>query len=331
MIIGRELTDKILEKVANRPCVIITDSNVFELYGGGFSKLPVLSFKAGEASKTRETKEKLEDELLKMGCGRDTLLIALGGGVVTDLVGFIASTYMRGISYISVPTTLMGMVDAAIGGKTGVNTRAGKNLIGTFYQPEEIFIDLDYLETLPLKERNEGLTEVIKYGLIRDRRLFELVESSGNLEEMIRRSFKIKMGIVDKDAKEKGLRQVLNFGHTVGHAIEHLSGYAMSHGDAVFLGLLVESRISFEMGLLSEGELNRIFNLREPISFPNFSFEKIWEAMKIDKKNLKQAPHFVLIEEIGKVYENKSTFSFPIEKELVEKSFNLCRINSALL
>ncbi len=268
-------------------------------------------FDGGEPTKTRETKHRLEDSLLKAGFGRDTLLIALGGGVTTDLVAFLASTYMRGVSLILIPTTLLAMVDAAIGGKTGVDTPFGKNLIGTFYHPDAIYIDPSLLSTLPPTEWKNGLAEILKYGLIGNPTLWSYSEKHIDdwqkgeiLSHLIHSSIQIKMDIVGKDPEEQGLRRILNFGHTVGHALEQLSHFQIPHGLAVAMGIQAESYLSYHLGYLSEKEFKAILHLFKQFDFPlslpkAFTKQQFFKAMHLDKKAKKQEPRFVLIDKIG--------------------------------
>ncbi len=295
---------------------VLADANVRALasriqksLGTDFALIPVAG---GEASKSRSAKEKLEDELLKRKCGRDSLLIAVGGGVTTDLVGYIASTYMRGVPLVLVPTTLLAMVDAAIGGKTGVDTPYGKNQIGTFYFPKSIFIDVDLLETLPEKEWPNGLAEIAKYGLIHDPAIWDLLEKNSHhwrkpetLETLILSSIRVKMDVVEKDPLEQtGLRRILNFGHTVGHALELLSHYEMDHGQAVAIGCVAESFLSHLLGFLPKDALERILRLYQTLGFhskwpKNLQKEAFLEAMSIDKKSKGGEIRCVLIDRIG--------------------------------
>jgi 3-dehydroquinate synthase len=249
--------------------VVITDENVGSRYGhrvaGMFDTLPsgqrrVLSVPFDESRKTREMWSMLTDELLSQEYGRDTTLVALGGGVVGDVVGFVAATYMRGIPCVQVPTSLLAMVDASIGGKTGVDTPAGKNLVGAFHPPVAVIIDPALLSTLPKQHVRAGLAEVIKHGVVADAGYFALVSErlrsalvdSPDWEGwtlIIRRSVEIKSGIVSQDERESGLRKVLNFGHTIGHAIEAASEYSVLHGVAVAVGMVIEARIAHRVGL----------------------------------------------------------------------------------
>lgn len=271
---------------------VITDHIVADLYGNEFSNLFV--FPAGELSKTRKTKEQLENALIENGYGRDTVIWAVGGGIVLDLVGFLASTFCRGVDVVFVPTTLLAMVDASIGGKNGVNTEHGKNLIGTFYNPVETVIDLRYLETLPQKELWNGYVEMLKAGLVKDPAFFEGLSEMA-LAEAIERARQIKSEIVANDPREKGIRKFLNLGHTIGHGIEAASNYEISHGEAVATGIILEARIAYNLGILSASSLDRITS---PFSEPKLTIDRdlVLQAMRFDKKGKSQ---FVLLKEIG--------------------------------
>ncbi len=233
----------------------------------------LISFPAGEGSKSRRVRDELEDGIIRLGAGRDTALVALGGGVVGDLVGFVAAPFNRGIPYVQVPTTLIGMVDSAVGGKTGINHPAGKNLIGAFHQPKAVYIDVDYLKTLPDRHFASGMAEVIKCGVIADRGLFASLET--HLDRILRREpdlmsrvieacCRIKVKVVSEDPRDSDRRRVLNFGHTIGHAIEILSGFRLAHGEAVAVGMAVEARIALRLGMLSLEAVERITRHRPP-------------------------------------------------------------------
>jgi 3-dehydroquinate synthase len=243
----------------------------------------------------------LTDRMLISGFGRDSAVIALGGGVVGDLAGFVAGTFMRGIPIVQMPTTLLAMVDASIGGKTGADTPAGKNLVGVFHQPSGVLIDTQVLDTLPLREFRAGLAEVIKYGAISDSTYFaevatslpELLSAKGRnsdrLRSIIVRSIEIKADIVSRDERENGLRKTLNFGHTIGHAIEVVSGYSLLHGEAVAIGMALESRVAEKIGVARAGTAAEIIRVLELAGLPTTlppgtDLAAVLEAMRSDKK-----------------------------------------------
>jgi 3-dehydroquinate synthase len=324
---------------SDKKTVLITDSNIEKLYQTRLEKLNIktFSFPAGEPSKTRETKALLEDHLLSHHFGKDSQIIALGGGVVTDLVGFLASTYCRGVPLILVPTTLLGMVDACIGGKTGVNTPYGKNAVGTFYPPEEVIIDAGFLTTLPYDQLIGGLVEVIKYGLIQSKPLFEKIESSKErwesldlpfIMEIIQLSLKIKHEIISEDPfEEKGTRRMLNFGHTIGHALETLENYHLDHGSGVALGMAAACVISKGRGLISQAEFDRILALLTLYKIPLYrpkshSIDDLMSVLARDKKALLATPRFVLLKEIGLVEPYGGEYCDAALFEEIEEAFN---------
>jgi len=308
--------------------VIVTDSNVGRLYGpmmldaltqAGLNT-SIMEIPAGESSKNISTVMDIAGKLLTLGADRGTVLIALGGGVVGDLTGFIASVYMRSVPYIQIPTTLVGQVDSAIGGKTAVDLPQGKNLLGTFYQPRAVFADLNFLDSLPQKEFNNGLAEIIKYGIIEDEKLFKLLEENMDavksrdlalLLKIIETCCRIKKSIVEIDEREQGLRRILNFGHTLGHALEAVSGYALSHGEGVALGMIAAARLSAKMHYLSEDELSRVEKVIAGASLPtmipgSFATDKVIDCLKMDKKKKDDQVHFVLVKKIGMPFVNGS-------------------------
>lgn len=273
----------------------------------------IISFPPGESCKSRKTKEMIEDQLLQLKCGRDTALIALGGGVTTDLVGFVASTYNRGIPLIMIPTSLMAMVDACIGGKNGVDVPQGKNLIGSLYQPQCVFIDIDTLKTLPEEELRNGIVEMIKHGLIADAAYFTFLQThaktflardAATLEEGIYTSCIIKKTIVEDDEKENGKRRLLNCGHTIAHAVEHLTHFEIAHGEAVGIGIIIEAYISNKLGYLSDEDFQAILGIFESYGIPLKSLSHldplhILEATAFDKKSLQGKSRYVLLQKIG--------------------------------
>ncbi len=322
--------------------VIITDSNVEPLYSndlinhlesGGFD-CHLLSVPAGEQSKSRSFKQELEDNMLDLGVGRDTTLIALGGGVVTDLGGFVASTYCRGIPLVLLPTSLLAMVDASIGGKTGVNVPQGKNLIGTFYQPKAIIMDIDLLSTLPEKEMRSGIVEMIKHGLILNSDLFTLLEKDGSkifsnkemLFESIVKSCQIKVAVVLQDEKEGGYRRIVNLGHTVAHAIEAIYEYAtLNHGEAVAIGMVAEGYLANKLGLLKQEDLDRIikilksFEVLKPLD-DSYDFYSLIKIMEMDKKAKDKKARFTLLRSIGEVESFSGQYCTEVSEGLIYES-----------
>jgi 3-dehydroquinate synthase len=285
--------------------VVITDKTVEGLYGTklcrflnglGFDVTQV-AFPAGEAHKSRTTKERLEDLLFEHHFRRDTTMIALGGGVVCDLVGFLAATYCRGVDLILIPTTLVAMCDAAIGGKTGVNTEQGKNLVGAFYLPKALFIEPRFLKTLSGEDLFCGKVEILKAGLIADPDLFYRF-SELSLEDALFRAIEVKRRLVALDLKDEGRRAYLNLGHTLGHAIEAASNFKISHGKAVAMGLVLEAKIGFALGLLNETVLLQIEKAFAPCRL-NVPPELILKTLWFDKKIREGALKFVLLKEIG--------------------------------
>lgn len=337
IILGRDLIDSniITDMCQTSSVVVLSDDHISSIYGEQLTQflrnsdveVHLLTFKAGEASKSRKTKEKIEDQMQELGLGRDTTLIGLGGGVTTDLAGFIAATYCRGIPFISIPTSLLAMIDASIGGKTGVNTPYGKNLIGCFYQPDSILIDYSFLKTLSLKQAKEGLVEMIKTGLVYDQSLFEKLCSYSyaegiideDLQEMIKECCKIKLKIVEQDFEEKnGLRRILNFGHTVGHALEKVFEYQIGHGEAVAMGMICESYMAMKMELLNPKAFHQVLDLLRGYYEPrDYSSPKVYEMMLLDKKSKDKTPRFVMLEKIGRVCSCKGEYCMSVEQTLV--------------
>ncbi len=300
--------------------IIITQPNLADRYGNILLQsmrnaglhTDLITIPAGETAKSIQQVETLYSRLVSLQCDRSTMLIALGGGVVGDVAGFLAATYMRGIQYIQFPTTLLSMIDSAIGGKTGVNLPEGKNLVGAIYQPNEVVIDPDLLTTLPMREKVSGFAEMMKYGLIQDRKFFykisgqsftDFIEDDALFEESIIRSCEIKADIVSVDEFEKGLRKILNFGHTVGHALEILSGMdVLRHGEAVAFGMLCGGYISFKRGLLSKKEWQEIESAIRELPLPKIHIPKSEDILKMirhDKKTYKRKRNFILLHGIG--------------------------------
>jgi 3-dehydroquinate synthase len=309
---------------------VITDENVKDIYGQrmieAFSrvgmKAGLIAIPPGEEAKNSATLANLWNSLVEIGLDRNGIVVALGGGVVGDLAGFAAGTYLRGIDYIQVPTTLLAQVDSSVGGKTGINLPAGKNLAGLFYQPRGVVIDVLTLSTLPEREVRAGLAEVVKYGVIWDAEFFDYIESHAEdllarkpdvLAKAILRSVEIKAAVVSSDETESGLRRILNFGHTLGHALENAAGYGTYlHGEAVAWGMAAAARIAAEMRMLTHSEADRIGALIEKLvggsrgilTVPRgggVTPEKLLEGTRKDKKTVGGAVHYVLPEKIGRV------------------------------
>jgi len=328
-----ELGDTIKRSNSYDKVIIITDPLVDDLYGdqvrasiraAGY-KVDTVQIGRGEKHKTLPQAAKIYDKLVELGAHRDTFLVSLGGGVIGDISGFVASTYMRGVSYAQVPTTLLSQVDASIGGKTGVDHPKGKNLIGVFYQPKFVFIDVRALTTLPEKELMTGLAEVIKYGIIDDDDFFKFLEANSHHlntkafeeEETLRaalkvwltivaESCKIKARVVSQDERESGLRMILNYGHTIGHAIETLTKYEKyTHGEAVAIGMVCAASIAKYMKMLDKESSGRIKDLLDKLGLPTMverlSAKRIISSLSVDKKIRKGRMQFVLPTHIGKV------------------------------
>jgi 3-dehydroquinate synthase len=323
-----------------RRCAVISDATVSAKFGktslitlkeAGFD--PVLvTVPAGEKSKSLKFVQSCYDQLAAHRLERKSFVVALGGGVVGDLAGFVAATYLRGIPFVQVPTTLLSQVDSSVGGKVGVNLKAGKNLVGAFYQPRLVLCDLETLQTLPKREYRAGLAEVIKYGIIYDSALFEKLErdlpkllslDATVLAEVVARCCAIKAEVVGQDETESGLRAILNFGHTIGHAIEAISGYGTYlHGEAIAIGQVAAAELSAALTGLPAADVERIGNLFREAGLPTSirlgpaKLEKLFAAMKLDKKVSAGEIKFVLAERIGKVRWGQSVRGDLIEQVL---------------
>ncbi|UCD35278.1 MAG: 3-dehydroquinate synthase [Nitrospiraceae bacterium] len=321
---------------------IVTNRTVFPLYREallgslrqqGFVP-KIIELPDGEEYKDLLWSYYIHGELLKARFDRDALMVAFGGGVVGDITGFVASTYMRGIRYVQVPTTLLSQVDSSVGGKTGVNHPLGKNMIGSFYQPSLVIVDVDTLKTLPGREFSAGMAEIIKYGVIADRELYDYLRAAREdilsfgdaLIHVIRRSCEIKAGVVSRDEKESGLRAVLNFGHTIGHAIETVTGYqTFLHGEAVAMGMCAAAEMAVRMGIFEQRDAARIKEVvrlyRLPADIPDsLNAGEMIAAMEIDKKARAGKIRFVLPESIGSV-----RIEDGIDRGLIEEVIAACR------
>ncbi len=303
----------ILPLIKGDKVAIITDSNVEPLYYNKVKDLldgkTVYKFviPAGEQSKNAQTYIRLINELAKVGLSRKSTVIGLGGGVVGDLSAFIASTYMRGIAYVAIPTSLLSMVDSSVGGKTGIDLDAGKNLLGTFFQPDAVYINTDFLSTLPKREITSGLGEIMKYAFIDERITPKDIENI-NYEELIIKSLEIKRDIVERDEKESGDRMLLNFGHTVGHAIEKLYDYKLSHGECVIKGMYYAIKSSYSLGFMTEEAKNKavkFLSLSGVSDGCDFTIEQILSVMKSDKKADGDEVNFVFTSGFSKAFIKK--------------------------
>jgi 3-dehydroquinate synthase len=307
----------IFSKVSNR-FAIITNPLINKLYGYRVESenSVFLEVPDKENSKSLRLVKSLYSRLLNHGLDRTSCIVGFGGGVIGDLAGFVAATYMRGVPLVQIPTTLLAQVDSAIGGKVAIDLPQGKNLVGVFYQPKLVISDVETLQTLPTKELKSGLAEVVKYGVISDHLLFEILEKDFNkvlqrdkkiLLEIVKRCTKIKAKIVEKDETEKGRRVILNFGHTLGHAIETVTNYKYKHGEAIAIGMVFAANLAVKVGMLDRGEAERIASLLYNIGLPveiSLSRSKISKIIKIighDKKMREGKLRFVLPESIGRV------------------------------
>jgi 3-dehydroquinate synthase len=288
---------------------------------------------SGEAHKTRDTWARVTDGLLEAGCGRDTTVVALGGGVVGDLAGFVAATFMRGVPVVQCPTSLLAMIDASIGGKTGVDTAAGKNLVGAFHPPAAVLADVETIRTLSLPQRRAGLAEAIKHGVLADADYFARLdadlpalldaEPSATLDA-VARSVEIKAEVVRADEREHGRRKTLNLGHTLGHALEHVSGYALLHGEAIAIGMVLEARIAERLGVAEPGTAQRIRELLERAGLPvqrpaALPVDAIVDATRLDKKARQGRVEYSLPARIGAMAAADSGWSLPVDDQLVHE------------
>lgn len=269
-------------------------------------ELKIITLPDGEEYKNFESIEYALERLFDAKYDRNSVIIAFGGGVIGDMSGFAASIFLRGIKFIQIPTTLLAMVDSSVGGKTGINTKFGKNLIGSFYQPEAVYIDTHFLTTLPKREFAAGMAEVIKMAVMFDKEFFKNLENDKlSIEKIIKRSVEIKADVVNEDEKEKGIRSVLNYGHTFGHVIENLTNYkTYLHGEAVAIGMIMANELSIELGYLTTEENERIKNLLKkydlPTSFKIKDEEEFYEHFFADKKTMNNKIKFIIPELIGK-------------------------------
>jgi len=330
--------DTLVKEKAPCKTLLITDTNIEKIYGNIVAEslirnkfdVRIVSLKPGEDQKTLETAITLYDACFDHKLDRHSMIIALGGGVVGDISGFVASTFMRGIPFIQIPTSLLAQVDSSIGGKVAVNHPKGKNMIGSFYQPKAVFIDTDALSTLPAVEFVVGLVEVIKYGVIRNAELFEYIEKHLHdilqlnhtaLLKIIADSCRIKTGVVEEDEKEVYLRAILNYGHTIGHAIETLTNYnKYRHGEAIAIGMLYATKIAVEIGLTNNKVYERQLSLIKRLGLPltiDLKPGDIIKTLYTDKKVISGKLRFILPKKIGEV-----VISDQVTEEILYKILN---------
>jgi 3-dehydroquinate synthase len=318
----RRLPDRIARTWRTKRVFILTDSNVERLWGRKLqlamhhagSDVLLFCFPAGEESKRHTVVHALHTQLLTHGVRRDSVIVALGGGVVGDVAGFVAATLLRGVAFLQVPTTLLSQVDSSVGGKVGINHPRGKNLIGAFYQPRGVFIDPEVLRTLPAREFRSGLAEVVKIAAALDRPFFDFLEQKARMitkenlplmEKIIAHAVGLKARIVRRDEFENATRKILNLGHTLGHAIEAATDFSLRHGEAVAIGLAAEARIAVRLGLLQAREGERLIALLKTLQLPTripsvSNTRRLYAALAADKKALDDHTSFVLLRGIGR-------------------------------
>ena len=336
--IGADFLNTVGEKIKEikRLCrvVIISDDNVFPLYGetvknslvdNGYS---VCEFVVphGEESKSFENYQKILEFCAENSITRTDLFVALGGGVVGDLTGFVASTYLRGVDFVQIPTTLLSMVDSSVGGKTAINLKAGKNLCGAFYQPIAVFADCDTLDTLPDEYFNDGCAEIIKFGMVSDKDFLAFLQENNikeNLQYVIKKCVELKRDIVGRDEFEKGERKLLNFGHTIGHAVEKCSNYSISHGNAVAIGMSIATKGAYEVGMCEEDLSYVLLSLLKKNNLPitcEFSAQDLCRSALSDKKRSLDTMSLIVPEELGLC----KIMKLPVEelKNFIEKGMN---------
>ncbi len=318
ILIGESLLS-LSQYISGRKTIILTDTNVSRLYKDKFpDSIPVIEMGLGEKNKTLQTLEMIYDKLIEFEADRTTFLVAIGGGIVCDVAGFVASTFMRGMPFGFVSTTLLSQVDASVGGKNGVNFRGFKNMVGVFNQPEFVICDIQMLGTLEENQFKAGFSEIIKAGAIKDESLFRYCEENAGealshdkdvLIKMVYDSVNVKARVVEADEKEKGERRLLNLGHTFAHAIEKLTG--ILHGEAVSIGMVLAAKVSEKMGMISEQDTCRIIDVLKAYDLPvepNTEIVSLFDAMKKDKKREGDYIHLVLLESLGKAVTKKITY-----------------------
>ena len=349
--IGHKLANVLVDDLKNGLCgnvqkfAVVTDSTVEGLYASEICKLlksagftaDMFVIPAGEKSKTRQMKEFVEDSMLEAGYRRDCAVVAIGGGVVTDLAGFVAGTFGRGVPFVNYATTLLSAADASVGGKTAVDTPLATNLIGMFNQPKKVYIDIETWKTLPQRQLSSGLAETIKHACLGDAELFEYLET--NIEKIFendeetcefiaQRNCDVKYRVVMKDERESGLREILNLGHTVGRAVETVSDYQLLHGEAVSIGLVAQAKLGEKLGFISNENVERVIGLLEraklPVQIPDYiDKEELIKKLYTDKKVRNGKLRFVFQMEIGDVMQfGENSFAKEISEDEIARIIN---------
>jgi len=338
------LWDKIHSDFSRQNKFLITDENLvttghLQSLLGEHDVAEFVIKPAGETSKNIDTVIAIMEAMEKASLGRDTLVIGLGGGTVGDIAGFVAAIFKRGVPVIHIPTTTVAQADSAIGGKTGVDSTLSKNAFGAFWHPTAVFIDVTTLKTLSDREYRAGLVESVKHALIADANYFDFIEKNVDailgkdnaaLEKLAAFNCKIKASVVEADPTEKNQRRMLNYGHTIGHAVESVSGYELLHGEAVAIGIIAAGLIEKELGLANETSLERVRKIFGKLSMPvtlplNISTETLFETISRDKKAVNKWPPFVLIDKIGNVYRQDNQWAVEVKKEIIEKVLDLLK------
>lgn len=322
----------IAERHPGARVAVIADANVAAVAGSPLPSASLFTFPAGESNKSRTTWADLTDRLLEARYDRRAVIIAYGGGVTTDMAGFVAATYLRGVPWVAVPTTTLAMLDAAIGGKTGVDTAAGKNLVGAFHPPSAVISDPAVLATLPERCYREGLAEAVKHAATLDDRYGDWIADNvagiaardgAVLESLIRRSVELKADVVAEDERESDRRAVLNAGHTVAHALERASDYAIPHGEAVAMGLVLETRVAERMGVAAAGTADQVAKLLSalglPVVPPAVDCTRVLEAMQADKKNRAGVVHAALLASFGTIARDGEAWTMPIDLRVLRE------------
>jgi 3-dehydroquinate synthase len=322
-----DLPGLLTERFPRARPVVIADANVVAARGNPLPGAPCLTFAAGEQHKVRKTWAMLTDQMLAEGLDRETVVIGFGGGVATDLAGFVAATFLRGVPWVAVPTSTLAMIDASVGGKTGVDTAAGKNLVGVFHQPSAVLCDPNTLDTLPEQNFREGLAEAVKHSAILDAAYGEWILAHADavaardpaiLTQLVLRSVACKAAVVREDERETGRRAILNAGHTVAHALEVTTDYRLSHGEAVAIGLVLETRVAEAMGVCRRGTADQIAQLLTALHLPvtpphDLDTTRCLDAMRADKKNRAGVIRAALLASFGEIARDGEAWTHPLD------------------